>query len=62
MGVIPVRAGLVGDETVGELALTGTASWVTPATPSMALGTSRPCQCNVTPSATDSLRRCTSIN
>ena len=31
------------------------ASWVTPATPSSALGTSTPCQCTLTPSSTLSL-------
>ena len=28
---------------------TGTASWVTPATPSSAFGTATPCQCRVVP-------------
>ena len=32
-----------------------TASWVTPATPSSAFGTSTPCQCSVTPSGTSTL-------
>ena len=61
--VVPVRAGVVGDEPVGErLPPTGTASWVTPATPSSALGTSTPCQCSVTPSGTDALTSRTSTS
>ncbi len=38
----------------------GTASWVTPATPSIAFGTSTPCQCSAIPAVTDSFLRCTS--
>ena len=50
VGVVPVRAGVLGDEPVDVAARPGaTASWVTPATPSSALGTSTPCQCRVTP-------------
>ena len=58
--VIPVGAG-VGRRRTDRRTLppTGTASWVTPATPSSAFGTSMPCQCRATPSGTSLLRSVT---
>ena len=62
MGVVPVGPDLFGDEAVGNSPPTMTASWVTPATPSIAFGTSMPCQCRATPSVTETLVSCTSIS
>ena len=52
MGVVPVGAGVRSATNGRRTCRPGTASWVTPATPSSALGTSTPCQCRVTPSGT----------
>ena len=60
VAVVPERANLLGAEAIDVALSRSTASWVTPATPSSAFGTSTPCQWIVTPSSTSSFTSVTS--